>query len=105
VDKKPVIKIKVSDVTDIEQLKKRLLDSSRPYYFISFLDNGIGFSQNHAEQIFDIFQRLHSKEEYQGTGIGLAMCRKICENHGGAIYAESTPGKGATFHIILPKDV
>jgi PAS domain S-box-containing protein len=99
-DKKPVIKIEVSEMTGKEDL---LLDNHRQYYDISFIDNGIGFNQNNAEQIFDIFQRLHAKSEYQGTGIGLAMCRKICENHHGAIYAESAFGRGATFHVIIPK--
>lgn len=101
-DKRPEINISVSDVTS-QKVKGILLDSSFAYYDISFTDNGIGFNSNNAEQIFDIFQRLHAKDEYQGTGIGLAMCRKICENHNGYIYAESVLGEGATFHVILPK--
>jgi PAS domain S-box-containing protein len=72
------------------------------YCRLDFQDTGIGFSQANAEQIFDIFQRLHSKFEYQGTGIGLAMCKKIAENHGGQIFATSSPGAGATFTVILP---
>jgi PAS domain S-box-containing protein len=72
------------------------------YCKLSFKDNGIGFSQAHAEQIFNIFQRLHTRSEYQGTGIGLAMCKKIAENHGGHISATSSPGEGATFMVILP---
>jgi PAS domain S-box-containing protein len=78
------------------------LRDSELFYKINFKDNGIGFSQSHANQIFDIFQRLHSKAEYQGTGIGLAMCKKIAENHGGHIFATSSPGEGATFTVILP---
>ncbi|HYG18402.1 MAG TPA: PAS domain-containing protein [Ohtaekwangia sp.] len=101
--KKPVIQIRVSEPGSSVHLNGRLPNSKRRYHDISFCDNGIGFDQHHAEQIFDIFQRLHAKNEYQGTGIGLAMCRKICENHGGIIYAESAPGKGATFHVILPQ--
>ena len=104
INKKPVIRINVSEIKGKERPNTRLLDGNRRYYDISFTDNGIGFDQHNAEQIFDIFQRLHSRDEYQGTGIGLAICRKICENHGGAIYAESTLGQGATFHIILPKE-
>ena len=72
------------------------------YYKISFRDNGIGFNQKNARQIFDIFQRLHGKGEYEGTGIGLAMCKKIAQNHKGDIVAESEEGRGATFHVFLP---
>lgn len=78
------------------------LKPSHRYCCLYFIDNGIGFSQGHALQIFDIFQRLHSKSEYQGTGIGLAMCKKIVENHSGHIFANSSPGHGATFTVILP---
>ncbi|HYG01046.1 MAG TPA: PAS domain-containing protein, partial [Chryseosolibacter sp.] len=101
-DKKPVIKIELSEINGKDLPNKRSLDPDRQYYDIAFTDNGIGFNQNNADQIFDIFQRLHSKNEYLGTGIGLAMCKKICENHGGIIYAESALGYGATFHVILP---
>jgi PAS domain S-box-containing protein len=78
------------------------LKHANEYCLLEFIDNGIGFSQSHALQIFDIFQRLHSKSEYQGTGIGLAMCKKIVENHGGHIFATSNVGQGATFSVILP---
>lgn len=73
------------------------------YYHITFSDNGIGFEMEHAERIFEIFRRLHGKSAYAGSGIGLALCRRIVTNHNGALYAESTPGNGATFHIILPE--
>jgi PAS domain S-box-containing protein len=65
-------------------------------------DNGIGFDQKFADQIFVVFQRLHTKQEYEGTGIGLAVCRKITDRHGGTIMAESGEGRGATFTIVLP---
>ena len=69
---------------------------------IEIRDNGIGFDQQYADHIFSIFQRLHRKTEYSGTGIGLAMCRRIAQNHLGDITATSEPGLGATFHIRLP---
>jgi PAS domain S-box-containing protein len=69
---------------------------------IRVVDNGIGFEEKYAERIFQVFQRLHSRNEYEGSGIGLAICRKIVERHGGHITAKSTPGQGATFMIRLP---
>jgi signal transduction histidine kinase len=65
-------------------------------------DNGIGFDEKYLDRIFTPFQRLHGREEYEGTGIGLAVCRKIVERHGGSITAQSTPGQGATFIVTLP---
>jgi len=73
-----------------------------PYVEIIIKDNGIGFDQQYADKIFIIFQRLHSKETYNGTGIGLALTKKIIENHHGEIFAESKENEGAAFHIILP---
>jgi len=73
-----------------------------PLCQISFTDNGIGFDVKFAEQIFAVFQRLHTKQEYDGTGIGLAVCRKITDRHGGTIVAQSVEGQGATFIVTLP---
>lgn len=72
------------------------------YYKINITDNGIGFEQEYAEKIFKIFQRLHGKAEYPGTGVGLAICRKITDNHFGKLFATGLPGQGSTFTVILP---
>ena len=72
------------------------------YYRIDVLDNGIGFDEKYADRMFQVFQRLHGKSQYPGTGIGLAICEKVVVNHGGAITASSQPGQGATFSVYLP---
>jgi signal transduction histidine kinase len=69
---------------------------------ITVTDNGIGFNQDYAEKIFRMFERLHNRAQYDGSGIGLAICRKIVERHGGTIAATSTAGQGATFAVTLP---
>ncbi len=79
------------------------LDQSIGYFLIILEDNGIGFDQSYAERIFTIFQRLHGKNEFEGTGIGLSITRKIIENYGGVISAEGIVANGATFKIVLPK--
>jgi light-regulated signal transduction histidine kinase (bacteriophytochrome) len=73
------------------------------YIHVVVTDNGIGFNPDYAEKIFGVFSRLNSKEIYEGTGLGLALCKKIVIRHGGHIYAESEEGKGAKFHILLPE--
>ncbi len=70
----------------------------------SVADNGIGFDPQHATRIFQMFQRLHGQNHYPGTGIGLALCKRIIERHGGCIWADAAPGKGATFHFTVPKE-
>ena len=65
-------------------------------------DNGIGFDEKYLERIFQVFQRLHARSEYEGTGMGLAIARKIVEHHKGQVTAKSKPNEGATFIVILP---
>lgn len=77
-------------------------DGEIPCCQLRVSDNGIGFEEVYLDRIFELFQRLHSRQEYEGTGMGLAICRKIVERHGGSITAKSAPGAGATFLVTLP---
>ncbi len=99
----PIIKIKHDVVMGSELGDIEGISPHNYYYHFMVIDNGIGFESMYTEKIFVIFQRLHTRNEYAGTGIGLAICRRIVANHKGLISAESQEGKGSTFHIYLPK--
>lgn len=100
-DLKPIITITATIISHQEDpiLPKNALTN---FYKIDVIDNGIGFEQQYADRIFTLFSRLHNKNEYAGTGIGLAICKKIIENHNGYITASAVPDEGATFTIYLP---
>jgi PAS domain S-box-containing protein len=99
----PVIKVTGSLLQAAESDGQEGLVQDMPYYKITIEDNGIGFEEQYAAQIFNIFQRLHSRSDYVGTGIGLAICKKIVQIHHGDIRATATAGKGAVFTVILPQ--
>lgn len=98
----PVVTISSRLLTDDEVAQHQSLHWGRAHCEITVTDNGIGFNPNYAQQIFGLFQRLHSKSSYEGTGIGLALCQRIVVNHQGTIWATSKEGKGATFYSIIP---
>jgi signal transduction histidine kinase len=98
------VEIDVNSVKLSRQEKHMLgLQGNNNFYKIEVTDNGIGFEPEYSEKIFQIFQRLNGKSEYPGSGIGLAICKKIVEKHNGLIFAKSLPDQGATFTIILPE--
>jgi signal transduction histidine kinase len=99
---KPVIRIVGSIAPDKKVATHPQLPSDKKYYLIEFSDNGTGFDQEYADRIFKIFQRLHDKNDYEGTGIGLSICRKIVQSHDGHISATSMGNGGAKFNILLP---
>ncbi|GAA4453192.1 hypothetical protein GCM10023189_17910 [Nibrella saemangeumensis] len=101
-DKTPAVTI-TCQITDARDLTMLTIDQSRGrWVVIDVTDNGIGFEEKHHERIFQLFQRLHGRNQYDGTGIGLALCKKVAELHGGTIKAQSTPGQGSTFTVYLP---
>lgn len=87
---------------EYEKLNIEELPPHKEYCHIAISDNGIGFEQKFSTKIFEVFQKLHGKEEYPGTGIGLAIVKKIVDNHNGLIFATSELGSGATFNIYIP---
>lgn len=103
-DQEPEIHIEARKAhkQEVEKMNLNLEPLQKGYHVITVKDNGIGFDQRYADKIFTLFQRLHGRSEYRGTGIGLAVCKKIVENSGGMIFATGKQGKGAMFHIYLP---
>jgi two-component system CheB/CheR fusion protein len=100
-DVEPHITIKSENVEALDFNAKTSKDGC--FYRISIKDNGIGFDPQYASKIFTIFQRLHPREKYEGTGIGLAIAKKIVEKHNGIITAQSKEGAGAEFIMVLPQ--
>jgi signal transduction histidine kinase len=101
---RPVIGISSRKAKRDELQKAGISAPDREYCRIDVADNGIGFEQSYAEKIFDSFIRLNSKDKFEGTGLGLALCKKIAGRHKGRILAHGVPGRGATFSIFLPAD-
>lgn len=99
---KPLIRIHASRLTRKEK-ELHLLRMDKNYYQVNVEDNGIGFDQGYEQRIFQIFQRLHGKSDYPGSGIGLSICKRIAERHNGQIFASGKPGEGAIFSCIIPE--
>ncbi len=100
-DQPPHIKVRAAQQAGSD-IGHPAAQAGRLYHHLTVADNGIGFDPVYSARIFEVFQRLHGKHDYSGTGIGLAICKKIVESHHGFITATSVPGEGATFHIYLP---
>jgi signal transduction histidine kinase len=102
-DRAAVITIE-NELVNGHTLTEYKVDPVQQYYKVSVKDNGIGFDPQYAGKIFEIFQRLDPTAAIKGSGIGLAICKKIVQNHNGFITADGKPGEGASFHIYLPKN-
>ncbi|MDB5240987.1 MAG: hypothetical protein JWP57_1612 [Spirosoma sp.] len=102
-DRAPSVQISAS-LFSPEQMQALFPNALGAYLSISVEDNGIGFEQKYADRIFNLFQRLHGRSEFAGTGIGLAVCKKVVENHAGYLSARSRPGLGSTFRVYLPAE-
>ena len=101
-DEAPLVRIS-SEILSPQHIQKiGGLNTAWQYCRIAVADNGVGFAEEYTDQIFELFQRLHTRDEYEGTGVGLALCKRIVQNHNGAIFASSKVGIGATFEVILP---
>ncbi len=98
----PIIQINAERMKP-DEMGDHILPKATPFYKITVKDNGIGFDSKHNDEIFKVFKRLHSYHEYEGTGVGLSICKKIIEKHGGFIRAESLPDQGSCFIIGLPE--
>ena len=96
------LKFHRQNVVPLVRVRRELLDGGEGQYRITVEDNGIGFDEKYLDRLFQVFQRLHGRSEYEGTGMGLAICRKIVERHGGHITARGVPGQGAAFIVTLP---
>lgn len=101
----PIIDISVKEILPGKMPEYLQLNPNLKYLQLIVTDNGIGFKQEYDKKIFTIFQRLNDRQKYSGTGIGLAICKKIAENHQGVITATGKPGEGATFNVYLPFDI
>jgi PAS domain S-box-containing protein len=102
-EEKPLLKVNAQLVKG-EDVPINLPDNKKKYHLLEVSDNGIGFDQEDAVRIFNVFTRLHGNSEYTGSGVGLSIVRKVVENHNGFIWADSKPGEGATFKILLPAE-
>lgn len=104
-DQHSVITLSYRPVEETEKNTLPKLLTEHPYVRLEVSDNGIGFDEMYLDRIFQMFQRLHGRSEFSGSGIGLALCKKVVQNHHGYITAKSQPGKGATFIVYLPQPV